>query len=118
MSTDAKILSRFVSLKGNNSISTFYNVLGEAWGNLGARLLLTYAESYKRDPAAMISSFIKYDSIKYGALCALQNARRQGFLQELEGQKDFTDYANRQNLEEKWKPVLAKFLLLIWGVMK
>lgn len=80
-------------------------------------LLIHWVEQYKRDPKCVIGCFLKYESIRMSVTLITFWARKKGVLKDLEGKKSFEDYANKQNLEDKWKPVLAKFLLILWGVI-
>lgn len=82
------------------------------------KLLIYYANEYKSRPQSLISSFLKFDSIKMAATLIIFSCKKNGMLKELEGQKDFKEWVNKQPLEEKWKPVMEKFLLILYGVTK
>lgn len=82
------------------------------------KLLIFYANEYKERPKSLISSFLKFDSIKMAATLIIFSCKKNGMLAELEGQKDFSDWVGKQNLEERWRPVMSKFLLILWGITK
>lgn len=77
-----------------------------------------WVDEYKRDPRGVINSFLKYESIRMSVCLITFWAKKKGVLKELEGGKDFSEYVKKQPLEERWKPVLNKFLLVLWGVIK
>lgn len=114
------IISKWVHAKNNSGVShaDFFKALDESLLNFGGRCLVSYSREYQENPKAVLNSFMKYDSIKFACEYVVKYGRKSGVLKELEGQKDFTTWVNKQDLEEKWKPVLANFLLLIWGVTK
>jgi hypothetical protein len=89
-------------------------ILNKPIMDCGARLMFVYAEEYKRDPRSFIQSFLKYDSIKMASCLVIFNARKQGLLNEVD--KDFSDWVNKRDLPERWKPVLSNLLLIIWAV--
>lgn len=80
------------------------------------KLLVYYANEYKERPKSLLSSYLKFDLIKYGALLVVFACKKNGLLKELEGKKDFSEWVNKQPLDERWKPVLNKFLIILWGV--
>lgn len=81
------------------------------------KLLLMWVDQYKKDPKVVINCFLKYESVRTSVTLITFWGRKKGVLKELEG-KDFTEYVNKQPLEEKWKPVLNKFLIILWGALK
>ena len=114
------ILSKWVHAKNDSGVSDsdFLKILDDGLLNLGQNCLITFSKEYKDNPKAFINSFIKYDSIKMVCEYVIKYARRSGILDELEGQKDFTEWAFKQRISEKWKPVLSELLLIIWGTTK
>lgn len=99
-------------MKGLNEI------INQAIQTHSEKLLIYYANEYKCRPQSLISSFLKFDSIKMAATLIIFSCKKNGMLKELEGQKDFSEWVNKQQIEEKWKPVMEKFLLILWGVSK
>lgn len=79
-------------------------------------IIVLYANWYKRDPKGLIKSFLNKSSVKMIACLIIFACKKNGLLKELEGKKDFSEWVNKQNLEERWKGVMANFLLIIWGV--
>ena len=114
------ILSKWVHKKNDSGVSDsdFLKILDEPLLNLGKNCLISYSKSYQENPKAFISSFIKYDSIKLTCQYVIKYARRSGILEELKGQKDFSEWVSKQRIEGKWKPVLSELLLIIWGTTK
>lgn len=82
------------------------------------KLLIYYANEYKERPKSLISSFLKFNSIRMAASLVVFACKKNGMLDELKGKKNFEDWVSRQPLEERWKPTLSNFLLIIWGVNK
>ena len=114
------ILSKWIHKKNDSGVSDsdFLKILDQATLNFGQECLITYSKSYQENPKAFINSFIKFDSIKMACEYVIKYARKEGVLKELEGQKDFTEWVNKQRIDEKWKPVLNELLLIIWGATK
>lgn len=83
----------------------------------GGKLMFDYAESYKRNPGAFISTFLKFNSFRMACCLVTFSARKNGLLDELKGKKDFSQWVEKQDLEDRWKPVLSNVLLIIWGVI-
>lgn len=79
------------------------------------KLLIYYAKEYKERPKSLISSFLKFKSIRMASTLIIFRCTKNGMLKELEGKKDFKEWVNKQPIEEKWKPVMEKFLLILWG---
>jgi hypothetical protein len=114
------ILSKFIHAKNNSAVTDaeFLKILNDALLNFGENCLVSYSKLYQENPKAFLNSFIKYDSVKMACEYAVRYCRKSGVLKELEGKKDFTEWVDKQPLEEKWKPVMSKFLLILWGVTK
>lgn len=81
-------------------------------------LSLVYAAMYEKDGKNFVRCFLKYKSIRmvceaivteYKKLCAFDECKKTG--------KDFSEYANRQMLDDKWKKVLAEILLIIYSII-
>ena len=113
-------ISEWVHKKNDNNISDgeFLKMLDDGLLNLGQNCLITLSKEYKENPKAFINSFIKYDSIKMVCNYVVKYARRSGILEELKGKKDFTEWVNKQPINEKWKPLFSDLLLVIWGTTK
>ena len=114
------ILSKWIHAKNEAGVSDgqFLKILDDALFNLGKNCLITYSKSYQENPRSFINSFIKYDSIKMACQYVIKYARVSGILEELEGKNDFSEWAFKQRINEKWKPVLSDLLLIIWGTTK
>lgn len=83
------------------------------------KISLTYAKEYSANPKNFITCFIKFDSIKTVCAFVVQSYKHIGaFAECLTLGKDFTDYANRQMIEDKWKRVLAEILLILYSIIK
>lgn len=79
-------------------------------------LSLKYAGFYQSNARNFITCFIKFASIKTACAFIVQSYKHLGVFAECVG--DFSDYANRQPIAEKWKPVLADVLLIIYSIMR
>lgn len=82
------------------------------------KLLVYYANQYKERPRGLIDSFLKFDSIKMAACLIIFMYRKNGVLEELRNEKDFSEWVDKQSLADKWKPVMNNFLLILWAVTK
>lgn len=111
-------LSKWIHLKNQSGVSDaqFLKVLDESLLSFGERCLVSYARGYQENPKAILNCFIKYDSFKMSCEHLIKYARVSGILKELEGKKDFSEWVEKQKIEEKWKPVLNKFLIILWGI--
>lgn len=79
---------------------------------------MQYAKQYQDNPKGFISCFIKYPSVRTNCAFIIQAYKHNGAFKEcLQTGKDFTEYANRQPVEEKWKRVLAEVLLIIYSII-
>ena len=104
----AAFMSRMVDRWKEVGDSEFLKILIQAEMNFGEKILVDYAKSYQENPKAWIGCFIKYDSIKMACVYAIDYSRRTGISKaEL---KDFSEWVEKQKIEDKWKPVLNKFL--------
>lgn len=112
------ILSRWIHAKNAAGVSDaqFLKVLDESLLNLGERCLVSYARGYQENPKAILNCFMKYDSFKMSCEHLIKYARKSGILKELEGKKDFSEWVNKQKIDDKWKPVLNNFLIILWGI--
>ena len=77
-------------------------------------LSLVYARIYEKDGKHFVRCFIKYGSIRTVCEAIVNEYKKIGAFDEMEG--DFTEYANKQPVGEKWKKVLADVLLIIYSV--
>lgn len=91
------------------------NIINEQIFIHSEKSLIYWAERYKENPRHVINCFLKYESIRMSICLITFWARKNGVLKELKG-KDFKEWVGKQNLEEKWKPVMENFLLILWGV--
>lgn len=77
-------------------------------------LSIKYAEIYNRDGKLFVRCFLKYKSIREACEEIVKSYKRAGI--ELEG--DFSRYAGKQNLPEKWRGVLDMVLRVIYTISK
>lgn len=81
-------------------------------------LSIMYAKEYEVRPKNFLVCFLKYDSIKMACYEIVQIYKKIGAFADCEKLgKDFSEYANKQNIDEKWKRVLAELLLIIWSIL-
>lgn len=82
-------------------------------------LSVTWARQYEKNAKNFITCFLKYPSIRFCAAFIVQAYKREGAFKECQATgKDFSDYANKQNLDQKWKRVLAETLLIIYSITR
>jgi hypothetical protein len=79
-------------------------------------ILVQYANWYKEDARGFLNAYLNNLSVKMICCLLIFTCKKNGLLKELEGKKDFSEWVEKQTLEDKWKPVLEKFLLIIWGI--
>lgn len=79
-------------------------------------LSLKYAKIYQQTPKAFISSFSKFSSVKMCCSWIVWAYKKDGIFQDCTG--DFSEWANKQPVEEKWKRVLAEILKIIHSIVK
>jgi len=80
-------------------------------------LALKYAAIYKANGFNFINCFLKYKSIRSACAEIVKVMKDEGIFQEAEKTgKDFTDYSEKFNLNEKDKKTLAEILLIIYTI--
>lgn len=96
-----------------------YEVFKEITNNSFVELSLTYARCYQKNPKAFISSYKKYNSIRLVCDWIVYTYKYIGAFDECKTLgKDFTDWANRQDVDDKHKNNLADFMLIIYSIVK
>lgn len=84
-------------------------------------LSLVYAKQYETKGEVFIRCFIRFGSIRTACAFIRKAYKQQGLfadcLAACAGQ-DFTGYAEKQPLADKWKPVLADMLVIIYSIVK
>ena len=94
-----------------------YKIFTEITNNSFVELSLTYARSYEQNPKAFINSYKKYNSIRMVCNWIVYTYKYIGAFEECKTLgKDFTDWANRQEVENK--KGLAEFMLIIYAILK
>lgn len=80
---------------------------------------LSYARLYEQNPKAFISSFKKFESVRMVCDYIIYTYKYIGAFDEvLTIGKDFTDWANKQEVPEKYKKTLADIVLIIYSITK
>lgn len=80
-------------------------------------LALKYAAVYKANGFNFINCFLKYKSIRSACAEIVKVMKDEGVYQDAEKTgKDFTDYSEKFNLNEKDKKTLAEILLIIYAI--
>jgi hypothetical protein len=94
-----------------------YKIFTEITNNSFVELSLTYARSYEQNPKAFLNSYKKYNSIRMVCDWIVYTYKYIGAFEECKTLgKDFTDWANRQEVENK--KGLAEFMLIIYAILK
>ena len=93
-------------------------ILNEVIISNSEKLLVDWVKSYQENPKVFLDCFLKFNSQRMAACLIIFACRKNGILKELEGKKDFSEWVEKQPLEERWKPVLKNLLLIIWGINK
>ena len=80
-------------------------------------LALKYAAIYKANGFNFINCFLKYKSIRSACAEIVKVMKDEGVYQDAEKTgKDFTEYSEKFNLNEKDKKTLAEILLIIYAI--
>lgn len=96
-----------------------YEVFKEITNNSFVELSLTYARCYQKNPKAFIGSYKRYNSIRLVCDWIVYTYKYIGAFEECKALgKDFTEWANRQDVEEKHKKNLAELMLIIYSILK
>lgn len=77
-------------------------------------LSIKYAAIYNKNGKTFVRCFLNYKSIREACEQIVRTYKKAGI--ELEG--DFSRYAGKQNLPEKWKDVLDMILRVIYTISK
>lgn len=79
---------------------------------------LIYAKTYERSPKTFLKLFIESLGVKMNCAGVVQAYKHSGAFDECkQSGKDFSDYANKQLIEDKWKRVLAEVLLVLYSII-
>ncbi len=96
-----------------------YELFKEITNNSFVELSLTYARSYQTNPKAFISAYKNYNSIRMVCDWIVYTYKYIGAYDEcLALGKDFTEWANRQDVDDKYKKNLAETMLIIYSIIK
>ncbi len=88
----------------------------EIWIDCYVKLSLVYASEYKNRPKNFIGCFFKFGSVRMACDDIVMVYKRIGAFQDCTG--DFSEWANKQPVEEKRKRVLAEILKIIHSIVK
>jgi len=95
-----------------------YRVFNEITNNSFVELSLTYARCYQENPKAFINSYKRYNSIRLVCDWIVYTYKYIGAFDECKALgKDFTEWANRQDVDEKHKTNLANIMLIIYSII-
>lgn len=79
-------------------------------------LSLIYAKNYSNDPKNFLTCFVKFKSIRMACSWIVWGYKKSGIFKDCTG--DFSEWANRQKVDDKWKPVLNDVLKIIFSIVK
>lgn len=92
-------------------------IFNEVTNNTFVEISLSYARLYEQNPKAFINSFKKYKSIRMACEWMIYTYKYIGAFDEVKSLgKDFTDWANKQEVEEK--QILADTMLILYSILK
>lgn len=90
----------------------------KVWNAGFIELSQLYAKEYVKNPKNFIVCFLKYKTVRSCCEAIVITYKQIGAFKECQATgKDFSDYANKLNLSDKWKRVLAEILLIIYVVI-
>ena len=99
------------------SASERLKIFNEVTNNTFVEISLSYARLYEENPKAFINSFKKYKSIRMACEWMIYTYKYIGAFEEVKALgKDFTDWANKQDVEEK--QTLADTMLILYFILK
>lgn len=103
----------------NLSASEKYKLFMEITNNSFVELSLTYAKSYQENPKAFLSCYKKHKGIKAVCNWIVFTYKYIGAFEEIEAQGvDFSNWVNKQDIEEKDKKGLNQILMIIHSILK
>jgi len=83
------------------------------------KMSFIYANYYSATPKEFINSFKNFESIRMACAWIIDSYKRNGAFKDcLELGKDFSEWCNKQDIEEKWKRVLNEVLIIIYAITK
>lgn len=86
--------------------------------NLEINLAVFYAGMYKRNPKMTIQMFLTCKSVQIFWAHIVAYFKKANIFEECQATgKDFSEYANKQNIPDKFKRVLADMLLIIYSIL-
>lgn len=81
------------------------------------QIAIMYAKMYQDNPRAFIQCFIKFESIRQVCAFIVKSFKNVGAFEECrQSGKNFDEWAQKQNVAEKYKRVLSEFLLIIYSI--
>ena len=81
-------------------------------------LVMTYARQYQENPKNWIQCYLKFQSIRSACKMIVKTFKDSGVFEDCKKcGKDFSEYANKQKLELKWKNVLSEILLIMYSII-
>lgn len=79
-------------------------------------LSLIYAKNYSNDPKNFLTCFVKFKSIRMACSWIVWGYKKSGIFKDCTG--DFSEWANKQKVDDRWKPVLNDVLKIIFSIVK
>lgn len=80
-------------------------------------LLLKYTEQYKTDPKLFLTCFLKFRSIRSVCEQLVFTSWKTGALDEAKELYDFSDWVEKQPVDQRGKEVLNDILILIKSII-
>lgn len=94
------------------------NLFNEITNNSFVELSLKYARSYEHNPKAFLGAFKSYSSIRMACEWIVYTYKHIGAYEEvLARKKDFSEWVNKQDIEEKDKQTLNSTLMIINSIL-
>jgi hypothetical protein len=94
-------------------------VFNEITNHSFVEISLTYARNYEKNPKAFISAYKQYNSIRLVCDWIVYTYKYIGAFDECKALgKDFTEWASRQDVDDKDKTNLANIMLIIYSILK
>ena len=100
------------------SIKERRDLFNEIVNNSFVELSLTYAREYEKNPKNFINCYIKHKSIRVVCKWIVFTYKYIGAFEEVKAQgKDFSNWVNKQNLNEQDKKSFNEVLMIIHSII-
>ena len=103
----------------NLSATEKYKLFMEITNNSFVEMSLSYAKTYQENPKAFLNAYKKHKSIRMACKWIIVTYKYIGAFEEVKALgKDFTNWVNKQNIEERDRKSFNEILMIIYSITK